>query len=410
MASAGRNLLGANSGARDTFLFDDSKSQFTPEGWDASANFHGEWKEISANSPADVGGTSIFQIQDTLMDYGGDFILKFTKPAYTTNAGTFWRMVDFAGFQFIKSVRVSYGSNNIRNFTGYELQTYYHRMLRDRDEQDAWGNVVRGDLDAATRASDLTSAVTYYVRIPFWIDDTRKSIPISVLAHEINIEVTWASVNEVIQTDGSIVAPAPGINPVGQVIKAYFIHVPSDEQAYIQNQSDSEQGLIYLINDTNSDSSIGSETITAGATSHTMRLSNLKGPVVEFLVTLRLKTDADTSLSATKEPFLRQKINTLKITGSGLDIIPSLEHDFLVNVVQATYHSGPPSEFIYPLIHSTKPEDSRDHNGSLDYFNITNPQLEITFDALAADAVLDIIPVVKNLVQFKSGDMRKMFA
>lgn len=409
MASAGRNLLNANTAARDTFLFDDRKSLWLPEGWDVSANFHGEWKDLDANTVSDLGGTSIFQIQDTLMDYAGSFVLKFTKPAWNAGSGgSYDRMVDFAGYQFIDRIDINYGSNFIRSFTGYELQTYHHRMLKDRDESDAANVLVRGDLDPPDRATDFSSEVTYYVEIPFWITDTRKALPLSVLSHEMNISVKWNTFGNLVSSDHTTppTPSSPAINT--QKMRIYFVHVPSDEQAFLQTQSDSGSGLLYLINDLNSDSLIET-TIPSGSTSFTQRLTNFKSPVVELIITVR-KASLVKSATLGNDPFLRERIDSIKIQGSGLDIVPELEHDFIIHKLFPLYHSGVPGEFIYVISHSANPEDARDMHGSLNYFNITNPTIVLTFaSAISEDYLLDIQPVVKNLVQFKSGDVKKVY-
>lgn len=406
MASAGRNLMNANSAARDSSLFDDRKSLWLPEGWDVSANWHGEWKDIDANVVSGLGGKTVFQIQDTLMDYAGAFVLKFTKPAWVAGGGAIDRMVDFAGYQFIDNVQITYGSNFVRSFTGYELQTYHHRMLKDRDEQDAANELVRGDKSDAERAADYLASVTYYVDIPFWITDTRKAIPISVLSHEMNITIQWNTLANLVFSDGAPTTPSPAITD--QKMRIYFVHVPSDEQAFLQTQSDTGNGLLYLINDLSSDA-VKEVTIPSGSTTFTHRLTNYKSPVVEHIVTIRKASNVN-STTFGNDPFLREQIATITIQGSGLDIVPALEHDFLINKIFPLYHSGPPGEYIYVIPHSANPEDARDHYGSLNYFNISNPTMVLTFPAgLSEDHILDIQPVVKNLVQFKSGDMKKVY-
>src|SRR5690606_18981212 len=107
-----------------------------------------------------------------------------------------------------------------------------------RDKQDAIGRLVGGDQDAATRTTDFTGTRKYYVPIPLWIDDTKKALPLSVLSHEINFEVTWAVLNELVQSDGTPNPSSPGITASSQKLRIFHVHVPSDEQAYLQQMSD----------------------------------------------------------------------------------------------------------------------------------------------------------------------------
>lgn len=407
MSSAGRNLLNANTGPQDTLLFNDANSQFLPQHWGTTANFHLETVKISPSTTSEApGGKTVFQIQDTSADYLGRKRLEFDINVTAGGGGTFQEFMDFTGLAAIGRIDNKYGSNQIRSIENIELYAYYHRALKDRDDQAA-AAVLLNNTDSATRIAQATVAGTVHciVHIPSLDSDTHKFEPISVLAHEDNWEITWNKLDQIIRTDHA--APAPAVTITNQRLILDLIHVPSDEAAELQYESDSDEGILYLtheVSDKHQDVSI-----PAGVTEFSLVLANIRNPLVELMFMLRKSSNVKNA-GMLNDIFVSEQISSFSLRGSNLEVYP--EQDDIFNRFEKwpTFHSGPAGAFIYSAFFSTSPEDERDHNGSINPFNLSQFTLKIKFAAPTAEVLLlEVLPILRQVTQFKSGDKKRVF-
>lgn len=407
MASAGRNLMNTNTGPQDSYLFDDSMSPWLPEKWSTISNFHRETKEFSpSTSSTSPGGKTTFQIQQTLADYLGDVYLSLRISITAGSGGTYQRFMDFLGYAAIQRIEIKQGSNLVRVIDGLDLQVYYHRMLMDRDEAAATSELVFGDKTAAERltAATTTGFVDVFVRIPWHYTDTHKYFPISVLGSELTFEITYSAADRFYQTDHSTL---PVVSFSNQKLIMDLIHVPSDEQAYLQQNADMNEGLLYLFHEIADKHS--SVTIPSGSTSFTLQLNQMKSPVVELVFVVRKSSNVNNA-NPINDLFVFEQIQDFKITGSSLDVVVTKTDSWCRWKEFPQFHSGVPGDYIYFHSFSICPEDERDHNGSLNFFNLTAASITINFASAIGEAyILDIIPVTRNIDQVRSGDYKKIF-
>ena len=407
MSSAGRNLLNANTGPQDAFLWNNQNSPFLPVGWEGVAIHFKEKREITPVIEATApGGKTVFHLEDTLSDYMGEIVLRWTNSAVTAGSGaTFTEYVDYAAIASIGSIELRYGSNHLQTIRPVQLHAYDYSMVKDREEQLSEDELMLGNKTQTERRTAAAAARTFYLRIPtWWITDTHKYLPISCLSNELNIQINWASIDKVIRTDAST---NPSLSMSSTVLISTLIHVSSQEQSAIQIDSDQDEGLMYCVHDF---SDIHEEILLAsGSSSFTVQLQNIRSPVVELLFVVRKDSEVN-STTLRNDPFNYQAISTFKLKGSGLDIVRDVARTENQFIDFPDYHSGVAGSNINLIVHSLNPEDRRDQWGSLNYFNINNATLTITFAAnLAENHVLDVIGVTKNIMQIKSGDIKKFF-
>jgi hypothetical protein len=310
--------------------------------------------------------------------------------------------MDFLGYAIIDEIEVKYAGNHLQTLRGLDLQIQY-RKDKDRIDQEAAKELVEGDRTDAERAATAAAGVQLFIDLPlFWTGRAHQFLPISVAAHELTVRIKWSSLSKMVESDDT----PTGVTIDAQKLRCWLIHVPSDEQAAVQQQSNIGDGLIYMFTDIERHTEAS---IAAASTSASLALNNIRSPVTEFVHVYRLNSEVNTAAFG-NDLFNYQQVQDYKLTGAGLDVVRTVEHKYALFYIWNVFHSGPVGDYIYPWSFSKNPEDMFNHSGSLNFFGVTNPVLETNFPAaIAAAYVQDFLAFTKNLIQIKGGDIKRVF-
>lgn len=378
-------------------------SPFIPRDWKRSINFTLDRRDINAdNSPA-FGGEQNFKMPK-VAEKVGKIQLIFTISSLTNSGGgSYERLVDFAGFNAIDRVEISYAGNHLQTIHGLQLYLW-HRMHLRQDKQDAEAHLVGGNLTTAERNTAADSSQTFYVDLPaFFTYETHQSFPPLVLADEIRIDVHYNTLNNIVQSDSAVGTVSATIT--SSKLRITFINLTQGERDVIKEGTQTGNGLIYPIMDVERQSS---QQLQSGQSSHQVKLTNPKSPCSYFLFVVRANADINTAYD--NDPYNFQAIDNWELEANNQPLVRTVEHDYQIYYLNPLYTDATPRENVYGHYFSLSPENRVDHHGSNYFAMQNNPVITINHaSSLGTNHYFDGLFFVHNFIQIKGPDIVKIF-
>jgi hypothetical protein len=378
-------------------------SPFIPRDWKRTINFTVDRRDINADNAPAFSAEQNFKMPK-VAEKVGKLQLVYTISALTNGgAGTYERLVDFAGFEAIDRIEISYAGNHLQ--TIYGLQLYlWHRMHLRQDKQDAQAHLVGGNLTAAERNTAADAAQTFYVDIPaFFTYETHQSFPPLVLADELRIDVHFKSLNSIVQSDSAVGTVTATIT--SSKLRVTFINLIQMEREVIKQGTQEGNGLIFPILDVERQSSYQ---LASGSATHQVKLTNPKSPCSYFLFVVRNNADINTPYA--NNPFNFQAIDSWNMEANNQPLVRDVEHEYQMYYLNPLYTDATPRDNVYGHYFSLAPENRVDHHGSNYFAMQNNPVINVTHTgALATNHYFDGLFFVHNFIQIKGPDIVKIF-
>ena len=447
-----------------------TQSLFERRPWQTHANFNKDLRDVEPTSTkAGSGGTTTWKIDRTIGDYVGQIqlILDLTGVAAIndttalpvwTAANTQW--TNGVAKSIIDKIELIYGGNTIESWKPLEMEAdlqlkndpfTLNHIGKLEISEDAYTSLERG-FDEST----LTPRV--YLDMPFnFTKALNKHLPVATLAKDFTIKVTYVNFTGtgVRRLVDYLITAADDITKLelyasgdadatvvitDQLMRVEYIHVPSDEQERMLEARDSQDGLLYISEELKAQRD-NQFTISSGVTAvqeWKIKLDEFNGPISELFFVIRsVNRDLDITLDQTAPATLQYNefnflggdpipgavgelddqvvtLDSMQITGSGKDITPQLERDYLLYNINGKLHRGDAGHNIFSYSWSVDPEDEHNASGSLEFFNISNPILVLRAHhpaSIAEDTVyrVDVFGRTKNFQQLVGGDWQKVF-
>jgi hypothetical protein len=370
--------------------------------WRVAINSVLDRRDIQPDTPGQYSNTTVYKIPKI-----AEKITKVqhihTVSALARVGGTYARFEDFAGFDHIDNIQISYAGNLIQTIYGMQLYLW-HRMHKRQDKQDAEAILVAGNRTVAERNADSAAAQTWVIDVPcFFTYETHSSFPIMVLADELRWETTFRPLAAIVQSDAAVGNVTGTLTQ--QLMRVWFVHNIQLERDMMKTGVNEGNGLIFPILD------VERQNLTllpSGNQSFNVRLTNAKAPCSYFQFFIRKNSNINVNHANTFNAF--ENLREWDMTANAQPLKRTVEHDYNLYHINPLYYEGTPRDSIYGDSFSLVPENKYDCNGSNYFAMQNNPTLNITMPAvLGENHYSDVYLYVENFIQVKGPDVVKIF-
>lgn len=379
-------------------------SPWLPRKWRVTINHIIDRRDVAPESSGQPGGSTVYK-WPKIAEKVTKIQVMTTHAALAQTGGTYVCFEDFAGFDEIDHVDISYAGNPLQ--TIYGLQMYiWHRLHKRQDKQDAEAVLVGGNMTQAERITAAASAQKFYVDIPaFFTYETHSSFPLLVLAEEIRFEVFYKQLSQVVNSDASL-GNVTGGAITTQALRISFVQNIKSEKNIINSAVNEGNGIIFPILDVERQPL---NLLQSGNTSFNVKITNAKAPCSYFSFVARKNSKINsTTYGNTFNQF--ETVSNWDLMANSDYLIRNVEHDYNLFYLNPLYYEGPPRDNIYGSSFSLVPENRYDCNGSNYFAMQNNPTLDVTMpSALGENYYLDAFFFVENFIQIKGPDVIKIF-
>lgn len=441
MASA-RDIIRTNVGPQSGLVVTsdyEKESPFTPKGWSKCTLFSTQKIEVTPiNGNSDAFGTTLNFRPAKNADYYGFVCLQIPFSSITRGTDdTYSRFVDFAGLFAIESIKISHVSNLLTQVDGNVL---YPQYLKNSDtrKRHHYDPLILGNLSPMVRNKLARAPQVALVPLDglFWFTySTASFVPVIVLSHELQFDVTFRYASAIIQSDYNKTGGTPPSATISaQTIKGVtynpalvFLagHVSGDERAYQTNLFE-QDGLLAPFKDFKVQPRY---TITAGQSGKIpIRLTSLKDQISELWFIIRRQSDVSSIWG--NRPTRALSYVSVSFTGNNGEMIPEHTCEYINRRVREQFHSSWTSQYhnigILPI--SWVPEDPVNCTGTFHLGLVSDPILTINVGTAQNDSeaynvlngagpdssaleslVVDVFTSAFNWVHFVGGDANKSF-
>lgn len=387
-------------------------SPFAYRGWLTIPNFHLDRREFAPINTVAFGSVVRFTL-DKRRDKLGPIQLRWTLPALTaTGTATFARYVDFAAYHIIRNLEVRHGANVLFQISGREIHRIYHRL--DKNPWMAMAHealLLAGGLSAATRNTLAAGTQTVWTPLDdiLWFTDASKYFDVAAVSQEVQINITLATLAQIVQTDDTIPTAAAGVLDVQ--MKPLNIFVEDDERDQHIRRTLTSSGLVMQFEEITAQEN---NILNTTAATQQIRLDSLRGLVKELVFVVRVQSDTDTTFpdNQNNRPNRFIQIQSFRILSNSEILVDTVRDEYCRGYLGPLYHSADfaAGELVYFWSWSLQPEDQLNSLGHIDFSGLANPILEITFAAVPAVVQeVDVYARRLNTLQMAKGEIIKTF-
>lgn len=409
-------------------------------GWEKSMPKHKEHLDTLPTNAGKLGSTTSFVIPK-MQDYVGRVHLIFAlgldvvQNGLGTAAGG---IVPGGCYQAIKSVTLSYSSGTVERFSGEDLLISDILRTTSNDKQLLNGltdiaNAIafQGSVDGETQQqvvdkgagffpNGTSNVVTYHLELPFyWTRHPRMYLPYLAMANDIHVTIEWYSQNHFIYGHTNLIDQADptrieNVALLGPKLRIEHIHVPNEQRRNeYSNVNETSEGVLFPLPERERHVK---ELIKEGTTVATINLSNLRSPSQSVVFFIRKASELTetfgdgTDGQRGPKHYNFHEVKSFHLRANNGIIVPERDHVYATRFLAAENWANDIPLAIYPIDFADHPMDTLNHSGSLDFGNLHNPQLVITFNQqLDEDYCIDVLSHTHNYVQLKGGDIQRLF-
>lgn len=408
--------LNRQFGVISSFIYNEdvNASSYWYRGYKTHRPKHHEYKTLSpVNKTVTLGSGNYTEFEiPTHADKLGHLTLMWDQGALTTTGGTYRRFCDWFPLVLIEKIDLLFGPNHV--FTQRPEKKFYKIQKHLSSESKAtMASMLAGDLTTTQRNTLAAGSqrVIFDIDFPFCLS-TDRYLELRALAYEPTVRIYWRSLNNVVQTDGTV--PVSTITNINLV--KYQVHFDAEERDLHIFNTESEHGMVKLHEEAKVEYSTPLTTLVAGSTGEVeIDLKSWKTEVRFLAFMLRPKaniTPANLATNLWYETSTFLPISRFRIlTGSNEEVIPWIDAKYNQFVMHEQYYFGIPGANIYFYSWDDHPMDELNPHGAYNFQGLINPKLVIDLGAtvLAADYDVTIIRSVFNFHQVVRGDLSKQF-
>jgi len=392
---------------RKSSLQSEDDSPFHYAGWRTFTNFAKRRRDTDPYSGkgSGYGGRFVFRPDKTAFLRGATQLILDRSALTVQGNGTFARFVDYEGFMAIKQIDIKYGSNTLYTVTGDQmLIDHKDRELRQQQmtEEIVFGNRSVAERDALAASPQVL--IIDLFSLPYTKNPSRY-LPLTAIAHELEIQVQLQPLSLITQTDSTTAYPTCTINNL--TLRTLDIHLMNDERNYIHQKTLNKEGINYRIVDWEQQT----EQLQAGQTIYNINLTNLKGPAIEFIFTLRRQSDMLGTLPTASQSFTNfQDLSSWLVQAGSIIVIDEHDSRYCRFYLNPLYHSSYGGDLIFRGSFSLDTESDYNVAGHKTFASMVTPKLVIKFaTALATNLQLDIYIRTNNLWQLAAGEIKRIW-
>jgi len=398
------NQLQRNTGIVDPLVFSDAitDSYWWYHGYSTCKNNFVVRKDIYPDTSGFTwAGKPIFRLP-SIADKVGPIQLVSEIGPLTATGDPNPLFLDFLGYELFDRIDLIYSTSELFQITPENLYIGYRQMLTS-EQQYSTSQLVAGDLSPTERTA-LAKTNQYLVTDLIFphTKGTSRWMEIMQLAVEPRVEIYLRSLSDVANTVGT----APAASFLNFFLRCTFLFIDADERDAITARTESEDGIIRLIDDFKAEwleIPLG----TVGEIS--LKLNNFRTSTKRLTFVVRHKTDLTTPLA--KNYFNLIPIQSWYIEEAGGRIIEPINSRYNVYYLNPLYHVGLSSVPIYEHSFAISPDDMLNATGSLNMGNTTNLLLKINVGPVATPDtwVVTCMSHEYNTHQHVRGDLLKNF-
>lgn len=331
----------------------------------------------------------------------------------TSTSGDYPRFCDYVGFNLIKECLIDYSTNTLQRFDGHALYRAHSHRARSEDSLAA---LVDGGLaaDTAARAANAQSAshVIYSpLLLAFWCDQPKNWLPYlnNTIAAPLEIRISLASLNEVIETNGT----ATACELTRARLRMEGVYLTNKQNIKVINETLARDahfdtaGWTRLVK---TQEKLDNQSVASGVAAQTISIQSLAKPYSDLTFTIRDTTNipSASSESAVIDYHDYQKVASYKIRASNEDLVPEVDDKYGRHLRQNLASRGAVDEYIYRHSFSFAP-DSSEQMGFMSFDGIGTPEYEFTMSASQSSARADFLGNTHNIVTLNNSHLSMLF-
>lgn len=407
--------LAANTQIHDQTLHDEGNSLFKPDRWGVVPRHAMDLVDVLPCNNAQYGAWVDFDMPEA-----GEMLGQITLALNTGHGtssvpdpGNTDSWVNGLGYQIWEEARIMAGSKVIQEIYSDSLR-YRDSLARDiRDEDSDAVTYYQGQGDAASRNATwilADNSQELRIRLPFYFTDSlKKYLFTPALSRELRVRVRFRSVEACVNAVGAATVVSATMSNV-RLISQYW-HLSSQHRDEIMDgvYARGQQAVPFLMRD---EQHHHDEVILAGATTHQLRLSNIRQPVTMLYFALRTEADSSKVTSTTeKSPeAVQDVVASYTVRDGNVIIVPETERLYDQHILRRQFWPGQPGNGVYAYPLSLDPMDKSNATNHVNFHSYSNPVLTLTFTAaLASNMRLYVIGDTNNFATIVNGHGLKSF-
>jgi hypothetical protein len=416
--------LQKNTGILDPLIFGDniSDSYFFYRGYTTTKNHFITRRDVAPSEAApQFGSMSTFKlpiIADKLGPIQLMFSLPILNPVGQVTPAVNPRYQDFIGFTAWEKITLAYSTGELYTLFPEDAWLKYKRMLR-QEQKDAVGELVAGDKSIPQRVALAQTVQQIIVDLPLPCSRAmHRWLEMMQLAHEPRLEVCWKPLANLFQCD----------NAGGQVdltqqltvvkVRCTLVHLDGDERDFYTSNTETENGIIRLIDDFKMEKVIVPTGTPIGE--YRIKLNNFRSSSKNFAFFIRrynamaidpyLGNKPFEAFQGAQLPGIATTIQFWYMEGADGRIFDPVEDRYNRYYLWLLHHISPASTYVWEWNWAITPDDLGNATGSYNLGNTTNTTLVIYFNQVLVEP-LEVTMCVNeyNTIQHVRGDLIKNF-
>lgn len=373
------------------------------------------YKEFATTSGTVSFGSELTWQPARALDKLGPGCIKLAHAAASgTSTGTDYpRFCDYVGFHALKDFKLGYSTSTLQQFNGHDLYRCHAHRARS---EDSFAALVDGGLaaDTAQRAANAADA-DHVIYIPlillFWADQPKNWLPYinNVLSAPLEFKATLASINEVLETDGT--ATVCALSSARLRLEGAF--VTNAENVRTINETlgkNGEFGVMGWARLVKTQERITGQSVASGVAAQQLSLAPFQKPYSDITVTYRDTTNipSSSSESAVIDYTDYQKLARFKLRAANEDLVPDVDDKYARHFRQNMSNRGAVDEYIYRHSFSFAP-DASDQLGFMSFDSIGTPEIDYTMAVSQSSCQADVLGNTHNIVTLHNNHLSMLF-
>lgn len=366
-------------------------SQHLPRMWLKSTPFVFDELPLTPSTVIDIGVEGSFELPKLATLVSNIVLRTVAPPLNVVPLAAPVNYVDFPAWAQIEYFRTLFGSNQVFSTEAYDL---YFKLWQDVnfEKRIAVELLTMGNTSTAVRTAAVTAGAEWYS--PLWQPyecDPSESLPLITFSQKTRLTLKTFPLAQILINPTNAAVTKPSNQPFDYSLIITVIHTSGDEGAMLLQMSQNDDGISYMIHQNVRQEVDEYANITNGYKAIS-KMSGITKPikVLRFaLVPTKLMNNTGRNdrfffspqppapIPAGMTPY--NKIVSWNIQANG-QIVQREIFDVFNRIYQYfLYNQGLPGEFIYFQRYTSTPHSHNAALGYVDYTNLNNPTLTITF-------------------------------
>lgn len=391
-------------------------SLFAKQGIMNTTDFAIEEKRDDTDQPSiNSGSTQVFYLEKEGTE-AGLLTLCVTIPALeplVTGGKTYVRGSDFLGLAILhptEAVTISYAVNSLdRTFPD---KIYKEYKLSSQEVRTIYEAMLIGNKSQPERNTLATAVQNVRIPIPNPWEGQGNQLPICALANKVKITVRFNDAANFIETDG--VKPAT-VAFTNVFLRYELIHMPGPDRAEVVALTSTAQGLVTLFDEAKKldfDVPVNALQNTPTEAGYPLDLSDLDGPVKNFIVLVRNLADVDNGV-ANPKPYefdtnILDAITAQVRSNDKILFEPTTASGIQLEHLKKYYGCQPDINGLY-IWWNYEPKCHDFASGHIQMSSYTNPRLYLKSTIAHAALRVSVITSSHNWTIQKGGSIQRMW-